>query len=207
MPESSSTPLKYQRYRWLILSLLVFLLSACGFFIVYDLSVEKIWWTTVSIYFPCILFFALGLDAWKNHKVNSLKWFASLLGILNLFLLIYGIWLWWQGESLWGPLTLGFALLTLGINWLSFQYYLQLKSWSPNKKRPAWAGLVIFITKLFSQKASNWQSYCNLTSRAIGPFGPLPTSNSTLSPSLMGSRVLLIWVKKLSPVTASIINP
>ncbi|MEL7529846.1 MAG: hypothetical protein AAFN10_00985 [Bacteroidota bacterium] len=114
--------------RPLILGLLYLLLATCVFFIVFDLSVIKIWWTTPSIYIPCILFFGLGIDAWQKHKAASLKWFAYLLALVNLFLLCYGTWLCWQGDMLWGPVTLGFALPILFIDWQSWRYYQLLRS-------------------------------------------------------------------------------
>ncbi len=115
------------RYRPLILILLYLLLASCVFFIVFDITIIKIWWTTPSIYIPCILFFGLGVDAWRNHKAHSLKWFSVLLAIVNLFLLVYGTWLWAEGDNLWGPFTLGMAVPILFINWQSWRYFQQLK--------------------------------------------------------------------------------
>ena len=94
------------------LTTLSLLLGSCVFFSVYDLIVEQIWWSTAWIYAPCSLIFGLGFVAWNNRSLALLKIFGWILLGINLFLIAYGILLCIQAEWLWGPMTIGFGILT-----------------------------------------------------------------------------------------------
>ncbi|MEM7659915.1 MAG: hypothetical protein AAF399_27630 [Bacteroidota bacterium] len=104
-----------------------FLLASCLFLIPYDLLVERIWWTSVSIYLPCIGLFGASLGAIRTQRQSWLAALGYVNGLLTLALLGYGGWLCGTGEWLWGPVTLGFAAL---IGWLTWQ----LKAFSKNPK-------------------------------------------------------------------------
>lgn len=91
---------------------LFLLLGSCLFFSIYDLTLEKIWWSTAWIYAPCSLMFGLGIVAWRNQSLPLLKLFGWILLGITLFLIGYGVLLCIQTEWLWGPMTIGFGLLT-----------------------------------------------------------------------------------------------
>ena len=115
------------RHRLVNISILGFLAASCVFFSVYDLLYEKIWWTTVSIYLPCLLVFLFGLDSWRELKVRNLLILGIGFVAIDLFLEIYGTILCLQGEWLWGLLTLGFSIFTIGLTWSIFVVWSRLK--------------------------------------------------------------------------------
>lgn len=92
-----------------------FLLSSCLFFGVYDVLVEKIWWTTYSIYLPCALIFSFGIRAWESQSARDLQLLAWIFVAIDLFLVSYGVILLVDGEVLWGLVTIAFSFITIAI--------------------------------------------------------------------------------------------
>lgn len=115
-------------HRLLNLIVLTFLLISSVFFSFYDILSEKIWWSTWFIYLPCSIVFLFGVYSWKNLNAGSLLILGIILLLIDAFLLGYGLWLWTQGELLWGPLTLGFSLLTGGLTYSTFFVWNKIKA-------------------------------------------------------------------------------
>jgi len=86
----------------------------------------------------------------------------------------------------------------------------------PNSNSPGWIGRVVWIMnsdpfKDFSERyrPSKYVMEFHSTLRtptALGPFGPSPTSNSTVSPSWISPSTSEMWTKRSLPPSRSI-NP
>jgi hypothetical protein len=112
--------IKVPHHRSANIAILAFLLVSCLFFAGYDVLYEKVWWSTWAIYVPCSAVFSFGLYSWTKLLPRNLFILGILFVAIDLFLVAYGLYLLISGESLWGTVTLGFSLLTIGMTLSTF---------------------------------------------------------------------------------------
>eukprot|EP00449_Zooxanthella_nutricula_P019736 CAMPEP_0198527712 /NCGR_PEP_ID=MMETSP1462-20131121/24710_1 /TAXON_ID=1333877 /ORGANISM="Brandtodinium nutriculum, Strain RCC3387" /LENGTH=153 /DNA_ID=CAMNT_0044257523 /DNA_START=152 /DNA_END=613 /DNA_ORIENTATION=+ len=124
------------------IAMLAISIASCLFFIVYDLTVVHIWWSSALIYLPCIGLFTLGLVGWLTGRTAFLAMFGVLMMLVDVVLAIYGVFLCFQPAWWWGLVTLAYAaaLAPLGIfaitGWQVMQDALLREPPSPGKAEP-----------------------------------------------------------------------
>ena len=87
------------------------LFASSVFFMFFDLFHVHIIWS-LAIYIPCMMLFAFGIWAWCSPSKLLMVYFAAAMSLVDIFLIVYGVILLAQGDLLWGPTTLGFAMIT-----------------------------------------------------------------------------------------------